>query len=635
MKHRKRLLAAMLALMTAAGLLTGCGTLNKTEAVSSELFTGDPDAIRIFVWGNSEHKDILPEKFPDIKFDFYEYNGMNITSSIAKLLERNELGDIHINSLQVTDEVAKEHLMDLSGMSVCSKYEPSMLNQYDIDGAIYQLPGSVSVRCILYNKDMFEENGWKEPQNFDELAALCRQIREETPDITPIVMGGASCGYYFTAMTTFSQCEYLYTPEGADWAKKYAVGEAGAAEGFASGFEMMQELIDARAFDYEKNQGLWDKELFQKRMDTGEAAMMFLWGSQDAVAKEIENSSTEYAVMPFRKRDGTAFLSNTVSYNISLSKQLEEKGNEKKLEDAKRVLDWLSSGEGIYAITNDSSTSIFPLKDEGNPLSFKLYQDLWTENTDCIKAPMLYAGYEDVLIPTGEYIMEAVRVNGSLDGITDMMDEIHKKYLQDGNEGIQVGSFTRDFTHKETLQLLAEMLQEMGSSDISMVSDGIVKDGVSNNSGGHLNFYEGALAEEQLSCTIPGNNQVTPCVQMTLTGAQIRMLVETGKHVVMHENSKTGHYLDSAEGAIASGYFDYYWAGMDVSMTDGKVSSMTLDDGREITDGESYTVTFAPTDYTDGVEASGNPVKLDFFVKDALRSYIKAHSPVNPPEVCR
>lgn len=635
MKHRKRLIAAMLALLTAAGLLTGCGTANRTESASSELFTGDPDAIRIFIWGNSDHMDILPEKFPDIKFDFYEYNGMNISSSMAKLLERDELGDIHINSLQVTADVAQEHLMDLSGMSVCSKYEPSMLNQYDIDGGIYQLPGSVSVRCILYNKDMFEENGWKEPQNFDELAALCRQIREETSDITPIVMGGAACGYYFTTMTTFSQCEYLYTPEGADWAKKYAAGEASAAKGFGTGLEMMQELIDARAFDYEKNQGLWDLELFQKRMDTGEAAMMFLWGSQDAIATEIENSSTEYAVMPFRKRDGTAFLSNTVSYNISLSKELEEKGNEKKLEDAKRVLDWLSSGEGIYAITNDSSTSIFPLKDEGNPLSFKLYQDLWTENKDCIKAPMLYAGYEDILIPAGEAIMEAVRVNGTLDDIADLIDKIHQEYLQGGSEAIQVGSFTRDFTHQETLQLLAEVMQEKGSSDISMVSDGIVKDGVSNNSGGHLNFYKGALMEEYLSCTIPGNNQLTPCVQMTLTGAQIRKLVEKGKHVVMRGDSKSGYYLDSAEDAIASGYFDYYWAGMDVKMKDGKVSSMTLDDGREITDDESYTVTFAPTDYTDGVEASGNPVELDFVVNDALRSYMKAHSPVSPPKVCR
>lgn len=632
-KRKKRFFAFALTLFMTSGLLAGCGGEKKTE--SAGLYNGDPDAIQIFIWGNSDHKDTLVEKFPDIKFDFYEYNGMNITSAMAQVLEQNELGDIYINSLRVTDEVAKEHMMDLSGTTLSSKYESSMLNQYDVDGAIYQLPGSVSIRCILYNKEMFEEHGWKEPGSFDELVALCRQIREETDGITPIVMGGAACGYYFTTMTTYSQCEYLYKPEGAEWAKKYAAGEASAREGFASGFEMMQELIDARAFDYEKNANMWDKELFQERMETGEAAMMFLWGSQDAVATEIEESSNQYGVMPFQNREGVAFLGTTVSYHIGLSKELEKKGNEKKLADALRIMEWLSTGEGIYSITNDTSTSIFPLKDEANPHSFKLYQDLWEENLDCIKAPMLYAGYEDVLVPTGDAIMAAVKENGSLDGIADRMDEIHQEYLKNGAAAVAVGSFERDFTHKETVQLLANVLQEMGDSDISMVSDGSIKGEVSNNTGAHFKFYEGFLEEQQLVCTLPGNIQVAPCVQMTLTGAEIRDLVEKGKQVVMFEGQPQGKNLESREGTVAWDYFDYYWAGMKVEMKDGKVVSMTLDNGTGMEDDQTYTVTFAPEDYTDGTAEAGNPVELEYPAKEALRIYMQKHSPVSPVESCR
>lgn len=632
-KQEKRFLALVLILLMTVGLIVGCGSAEKEGAAG--LFTGDPDAIRIFIWGNSDHKNILTEKFPDIKFDFYEYNGMNITSSMAQLLERDELGDIHINSLRVADEVAKEHMMDLSGTTLCDKYESSMLNQYDVDGAIYQLPGSVSIRCILYNKEMFEKYGWKEPQNFDELVALCGQIREEAEGVTPIVMGSAACGYYFTTMTTYSQCEYLYKPEGAEWAKKYATGEASAKEGFASGFEMMQELIDVRAFDFEKSEGFWDRELFQKRMDTGEAAMMFLWGSQDSVAQEIEKSQNEYGVMPFRNREGSAFLGTTVSYNIGLSKELEEKGNEKKLNDALRVMEWLSSGEGIYAVTNDASTSIFPLKEEENPYSFKLYQDLWEENLDCIKAPMLYAGYEDVLVPAGEAIMTAVKENGSLDGIMENMDEIHQEYVKGGAKAIEVGSFTENFSHEETVQLLAAVLQEMGDSDISMVSDGSVKEGVSNNNGANFQFYEGAVTEELLSCTLPGGTQVALCVQMKLTGAQIRELIEKGKHVVMVEGDSVGHNLESEEGAVAWRDFDYYWAGMKVEMKDGKVTSMTLEDGTAMEDDQTYTVTFASNDYTEGTASKGNPVELEYSSKDALRAYMEKNSPVSPIEFCR
>ena len=615
-------LLSALMLLLAAGLLAGCG--NTDNADSTSLFTGDPDALQIFIWGNSDHKKILVEQFPDIKFDFYEYNGMNITASMAQVLERDDLGDIHINTLRVADEVAKEHMMDLSGTTLCDKYEPSMLHQYDVNGAIYQLPGSVSIRCILYNKDMFEAHGWKEPQSFDELVALCKQIRQETDDITPIVMGGAACGYYFTTMTTYSQCEYLYKPEGAQWAKDYAAGKASAKEGFASGFEMLQALIDARAFDYEKNDNLWDRELFERRMDTDEAAMMFLWGSQDAVAQEVENSPNQYGVMPFYNREGVAFLGTTVSYNIGLSKNLEEKGNEKKLADALRVMEWLSSSEGIYAITNDTSTSIFPLKEEENPYSFKLYQDLWEENLDCIKAPMLYAGYEDILIPTGEAIMAAIKDNGSLDGITDLMDEVHQQYLKGGDAAIAVGSFAKDFTHQETVQLLAATLQEMGDSDISLVSDGFVNGDISNSSGAHFRFYNGSLKEEQLSCTVPGNTQVAPCVRMELTGAQIKELIEKGKLVKGDEESTP-----------TQAYFDYYWAGMQAEMKNGTVISMTLDDGTKMEDSQTYTVTFGAEDYTDSIAAVGNPVKLDYPAKEALSAYLQKHSPVSPIELCR
>ena len=90
MKQQKRFLLSALILLLAAGLLAGCGNAKKADSTS--LFTGDPDALQIFIWGSSDHKEILVEQFPDIKFDFYEYNGLNITASMAQVLERDELG---------------------------------------------------------------------------------------------------------------------------------------------------------------------------------------------------------------------------------------------------------------------------------------------------------------------------------------------------------------------------------------------------------------------------------------------------------------------------------------------------------------------------------------------------------------
>lgn len=70
-------------------------------------------------------------------------------------------------------------------------------------------------------------------------------------------------------------------------------------------------------------------------------------------------------------------------------------------------------------------------------------------------------------------------------------------------------------------------------------------------------------------------------------------------------------------------------------MKNGTVISMTLDDGTKMEDNQTYTVTFASEDYTNSIAAVGNPVKLDYPPKEALRAYLQKHSPVSPVELCR
>ena len=103
----------------------------------------------------------------------------------------------------------------------------------------------------------------------------------------------------------------------------------------------------------------------------------------------------------------------------------------------------------------------------------------------------------------------------------------------------------------------------------------------------------------------------------------------------MFEGDPDGHNLDSAEGTVARDSFDYYWAGMKAELKNGKVISMTLEDGTEMEENGTYTVTFASTDYTDLTAEAGNPVELDYPAKEALRAYLQNHSPISDAEMCR
>ena len=42
----------------------------------------------------------------------------------------------------------------------------------------YALPYAANAAGVLYNKDMFAENGWKVPTTWSEFTALCDEIKE-------------------------------------------------------------------------------------------------------------------------------------------------------------------------------------------------------------------------------------------------------------------------------------------------------------------------------------------------------------------------------------------------------------------------------------------------------------------------
>lgn len=62
------------------------------------------------------------------------------------------------------------------------------LEGFKKDGKLYGLPRNTDIMLIYYNQKMFEDNGWAVPDTYEELTALCGDIR--AAGITPIAMDG-------------------------------------------------------------------------------------------------------------------------------------------------------------------------------------------------------------------------------------------------------------------------------------------------------------------------------------------------------------------------------------------------------------------------------------------------------------
>ena len=80
------------------------------------------------------------------------------------------------------------------------------------DGLMYTLPMSKSTEVLYYNKTFFEANGLKVPTTWDEMEALCAQIKAIDPNCIPL-------GYDSEANWFITMCEQLksgYTSASGD-----------------------------------------------------------------------------------------------------------------------------------------------------------------------------------------------------------------------------------------------------------------------------------------------------------------------------------------------------------------------------------------------------------------------------------
>lgn len=616
MRRIRRTAIILLITMTLL-LFAGC-TRNALPADSEQ------DTLKITIGHDSWPLErALQTAFPDINFVFECYRGSNTTEYLRLQLEHNDMGDIFLGTLKYDDETCREHLLDLSGYGFVGNYESSMLNQYDVDGAIYLLPGPILTRTMAYNKTLFKEKGWKAPANHRELVALVTQIREES-DLTPIVFGAKGLGYFFTTMTTYAQTVYLADAQWQEWEKNYLAGNVSCKEGFQPGIDMLQELIDAGAYDIEPDLDSWDGGAMD-RLISREAAMIAIWGGQSEFVSKTADCTDEFALLPFYNKDGEPFLGTNVGFHMGLAKRLGNAGNGEKLKNAVKVMEWLSTPEGMSSL-NAGSAEILPLTAADNLSTAKSYRDVWEANLSGLKAPMLYTGYEDVIVPASEIIRDAMLNGKSLDGLAEHIDEWHREAVFTP-EAASLGTISERFSHEQTVQLFADVLYDANLADVAFVSSGGCINEIVNRTGVSGKFYEGNLYVNNITVYLPGPTVNAPVQVMTLTGGQIRDLAENGK------------ILYGAENAVADteahASFDYYWAGMEVDRKNGKVRAMYLSDGTEITDNGSYTVAFPSEDYTEALEKTGNPVEQEIGCQDLLKAYLKANSPLVPPERLR
>lgn len=261
-----------------------------------------------------------------------------------------------------------------------------------------------------------------------------------------------------------------------------------------------------------------------------EGKTLFMLGSNNGVYEK--DSEYEFGLMPYLSEDGTQnALVLAVSRYYGLNKHLEDEGNEQKLQDAVHVMEVLSTVEGLTYLNEDyMDTTLLPLKDYKIPETNR-YKENEDDLNKGLTAPFLYNGWENIIVPIGNEVIEYINGNATTDDILDVFETDHSM-INDNSSQIFT-TVTEKLDTDDCARLIGICFGKAAGADLSLISKNkwypVYGDKVFdlNTEGVSGALFAIPVTDQEITSILPTgwrDNIQT----VTLTGKRIKELAEKG-----------------------------------------------------------------------------------------------------------
>lgn len=468
--------------------------------------------------------DLVHEKYPEVNLEILSYSGANTTQYLQNMLAADDLPDICTQTVydpNIND--MSDKMIDLSSYDFTDNYVESRLQDVSDDGAIYMLPSAYSCIGITYNKTLLEEHEWELPKSFADLENLAEEAK--AAEVQLCLAQIAYPGYGFQYMCNIADTAFLGTFQGKQWQKDYLTGKANVSDtqGMMDCMEYIQKWKDLGMFTMNEKNPKSDDETRNEFM---EGNTLFLLGSKNGIG-ETDDTKDQFGLMPYLSEDGSqnVYILNVTRYH-GLSKKLEE--NPQKLEDALKVMEILSSVEGTTAIYDESKlkSSLLPFKDWNADDTY--YGDIADEINAGNTAPLIYAGWENTLVTTGNLMLEYIQDQATLEDVVNQLDMDQDSVVNNKPEVIT--TTTETISQESCAKLIGKSFMEATKSDAALISLGkwIQGNGKDQNKAGvNGKLYAQDITEADI-CTILPTSWYGTIQTAELTGKDIKKLCEDG-----------------------------------------------------------------------------------------------------------
>ena len=237
MKKKKAVSAALAAAMLTAAILPGCGSGQDSGVTEIEILQYKPEAATYF----DQVEDAFNASHDDIHLTI---SSPNDASTIMRTrFIREDYPDIigiggDINYSYYVDAGILADVSDYEGLSGINQSYIDILENLEIvpTEGTYGVPYVANAAGILYNRDMFEEHGWKIPETWTELTALCQDIQAE--GILPFYFGFRDT---WTCLAPWNALAVGLAP--ADTCRNVNAGETTFTEEYRETAEKCLELV--------------------------------------------------------------------------------------------------------------------------------------------------------------------------------------------------------------------------------------------------------------------------------------------------------------------------------------------------------------------------------------------------------
>ncbi len=239
MRYRKIItFATSLAVVSSLLTMSGCSSESNGKTVV-RMLQYKPEAVKAF--------EAIEQRFNETHDDIelkIESPNEAMTVLKTRLIKEDYPDIVGIGGdINYSNFLDAELFMDISDFEGISDIKPSYLQiEKDLEfipqDGIYALPYVANAAGILYNKEMFRENGWEIPTTWTEFTELCETI-QSTTDIYPLYLG------YKDTWTTLAPWNALAVGiADADICSQVNAGKTTFAEGYAEVAEKVKKLLD-------------------------------------------------------------------------------------------------------------------------------------------------------------------------------------------------------------------------------------------------------------------------------------------------------------------------------------------------------------------------------------------------------